>query len=788
MKATTAAFRAAQALDPQRTYKKAYLYRRQWNGAAYELAASLEITDDYLISVGTMSSQQDLVLGDWRTGNLDVVVWNPDNYWNEETVGGVWDGYIAQNSELEVEEGYLDESNIKHGITTYRGILTLDAVIEHPNKNRATIHLKSLSAPLENLSAEKLPDNQITGENIGTGDGITTEFYTAENGVGIIKSVYVAGTLQGVGLDYSISDTNVKTSPAKITFLAGHIPVSGAITCDYVYWYQDKTIEFLVEKLATDGTGITDVDIQPAIFPSDIQATEIINTDAEFDAGIKEGTYTDSQNKLFEEKIASLAMLDYQVMNTVRIYAQGFKATEDDSFLESTGWLLRTTATSPPIPSFNVIYSFTVELRADNAGSPGVVLETQTILQTIRFQASIPLDVFLWFDGFTNALTEDTQYWITIKKNTADLGPWNISLYQNADSDYTDGSLWISDTGGASWAANSPARNASFAAKIKTTWMSDTIDGTASITSWNTLTQNIIGSVYTLYTRTQAADAAWPTVFDESDWVEIGVGGVIGSTLERYLRIAIRFNKTTPIYSPWTTFSNGSIFETDGYVNSFTITYQTTTILISLANFEGKSRWDSIKALALWPDYEFGVTELNKFFYREKDLSEVVDLNINAIVDISEYKVDWNRIKNNIIATFGIYSVNKNPDTEGEASPNSFNKYGDLDFTVPDSGILSDEQFNLAENIAQIYYDRYKTKKWKVKFKAQLFGQLDGGDFVYLSYGKIASLFAWDHLPWRTYPWASGWSRPYGLSFKVIRVIYAPENMASGMMVEAVEV
>jgi hypothetical protein len=71
----------------------------------------------------------------------------------------------------------------------------------------------------------------ITSEAVGTGDGVTTVFYLDYKFVvADSQIVYVAGAAKVEDTDYSFDDDS-----GKITFLAGHIPASGAITADYRY-------------------------------------------------------------------------------------------------------------------------------------------------------------------------------------------------------------------------------------------------------------------------------------------------------------------------------------------------------------------------------------------------------------------------------------------------------------------------------------------------------------------------------------------------------------------------
>ena len=108
----------------------------------------------------------------------------------------------------------------------------------------------SLDAPhilLDDADAENY-STAVTGEILGTGDGTTTEFLTAEKNVGGIRRVTVGGVLKLPGIDYDIADTDTYDTQAKITFKSA--PSTGeAVACDYFCWHTSLPIHQAVSGL-----------------------------------------------------------------------------------------------------------------------------------------------------------------------------------------------------------------------------------------------------------------------------------------------------------------------------------------------------------------------------------------------------------------------------------------------------------------------------------------------------------------------------------------------------------
>ncbi len=764
MKTVTDEYLALQDSDARHYeyYRHTFLYRRQWTGAAYELVAALNI-DEYVIKIGRITTQQDLILGEWKTGNLKIDVFNDNKQWKRDESGGLWDGYIPEYSEISIEMGYIDSSDVKHGIIVYRGVLTFDSVIEDIEKKTASLKVRGFNEILENKSAEDIADNNITGETL-TNVGDDLNYTTANNGVGIFKRVYIDGVPAALGPDYTESQLNDTANPGKVTF--GIAQTGKTITADYVYWYQGKAIEYLVEKLV-ESAGITSHEIQSVIFPSDVEVDWIQDDEAEFDAGTLVNIDTPAGEDTLRMQEESQTSDNANTGKSV-----GLDVIDAQSFIpQNTGVLSRVA-----FMTFWAVSGGTVSIRADNGGDPAV-----GSLESKAFTAPAAYRYVNWKSGWTITLTQGVTYWLVVVIPD----PVASMLRYSTGDNYSNGhrARDLAGGGAPNW-AHYNTQDLFFAIKYAdntSTSMSDVLDtGVGNPTGWGLLeySKSALG-IFTFYTRSQAADAGWPDPFDVADWVEISESGLILSDVNRYLKVAIVMNYTVAK-------GDNNI---KPLLNAFTVNYTISNITIVLANFTGLSTLAAIRELSGYCDYEFGFKTDKTFFFRQKDLSSIPDIYLNGITGIKSYKIDWARLKNDITATFGNYTTRMNPDTEGDSSPNSFDKYGSLPFNISGGSILGDSDGNISKNIAEIWFERYKAEKYRTRLKCKIFGQLDIGDIAYLTYGILTTLLFWDSLQWDELYWGEEGEQPYGTAPKVIKVSFDPENMRDGgMEVEAVEV
>jgi len=261
-------------------------FRVTYNVFSYSWESAIDI-GEYLISVSDIFWNLDTEeLNVFRTSNVTLRLRNEDAEFEDDNPDGLMYGRILRHSLVQVKAGYKKPDGTELLLYVFSGVV--DDYKYAEGRRVLTVTLLGLNSLLDLYSAEDLPDNQVAGENLGTGDGSTKEFFTDNKGVGKVKTVYVAGVEKAEPTDYSVSQLNDKSNYAKVTFVTA--PSSGqSITCDYTYWYQDKSFKFLVEKLL-DLARITDREVEEVLFDNFIWNSQSWDTEAEFNAcAVKSG-------------------------------------------------------------------------------------------------------------------------------------------------------------------------------------------------------------------------------------------------------------------------------------------------------------------------------------------------------------------------------------------------------------------------------------------------------------------------------------------------------------------
>ncbi|MFW6135107.1 MAG: hypothetical protein ACOC5R_05980, partial [Elusimicrobiota bacterium] len=638
-------------------YRDVYLYKRYWDGSQYTLDSARNI-NNYIIKISPARKAQDLEQGSWKTANIDIKVKNEGQIWNRNS-GWIWDGFIPEFSEIKIEFGYLDNGT-KRTTGIFRGLLTFNGIRENLETRTATLHVKGVDELLRAYSAEELDDNIVTGETLGTGDGTEQTFTTANNGVGIINAVYFNGTKKDPASDYTVSVLNDKDNPAEITCTA---PNGETVTVDYVYWYQDKTIDYLIEKLI-DHAEITDYSIQTASFPNNVINHFETDTKTEWDNGTKDHLYTISgKDELYPEMIGIWDSDGGSKLNNDYYGGDGKVAQQ---FCFNRDITIKRIMFKAYIAYCDNCY-VKISIQTDSGDKPsGTILEEKTV------QENEEITPFFNTTGWNTNLSADTNYWVVLqpKSDTS----W-FYVYITEDYDYKK--LAIQITPGTWSELEGTVRDLSESSMLivllpvddnEFSWMSATEDCTTDLVGYGSyiVCENSgIGEERTFYTKSQNSDSGWPTSFDETEWDEV-VYNVIASEEKRYLRCAIKDNIDLPTEDNDTQLY---VISGDTVISEIDAEYYSSEFLISLADFSGHSVWSAIEELAGLVDYEFGFSTDRRFLFRSRNQGESTDKELYGVTKILDYKTDWNRLKNKITAEFGDYSKTMSPETEGESSP-----------------------------------------------------------------------------------------------------------------------
>lgn len=255
--------------------------------------------------------------------------------------------------------------------------------------------------------------------------------------------------------------------------------------------------------------------------------------------------------------------------------------------------------------------------------------------------------------------------------------------------------------------------------------LTDTVDCGTNLDSYvglTTLKTNYNG-VVKIYSKTSADDITYDAE------VEV-VSGVIASTERRYIRFR------TIIY--FTATGSSPIIQKEYF------TYKIDSLNIAMANFSGLTVQSAIEEFAKILDYDIGVDATGKYFFRAKNISVSVDMELSDSTNIKEIdnkNAGWSRIFNDIKVAIGNFIAEMSPVTEGETEPHSITKYGVRKLDIASSNIKVDDDLDLSSGLVEIYYDAYNLPKKSMRLKCKMLPQLELSDTVNVNW--VISSWGW---------------------------------------------
>lgn len=749
-------------------FAKVELKRRQEDGT---LDSAINL-DNYIISIDPINWKLDTEnLNEWKVSNLNIVVDNSDNIWDREYTNSIWNrtgsDYVPYKSEIKIIIGaYIDK-----GVYNYPGfepsevgdskdnyLYVFDGIIENiiyrPNSDEASIQVKGKESVLKNLSAEEAsnvvsneelyakyesgeatsdPSNdtngyfydsskswtadewsgyilriisgdgagneydidgntatrlECTGDNLysdgirdgdtyriikyGT-DGTVKTFATAKRGVGRIDEVRINTTAKERGVEYSISNLSDYDNPAEVEFEVA--PTSGDnVYADYIYWYRDKKIEELVEYLL-DHAGITDYEIDPVIFEGAIEYhTE--DECSEWTGGDYENIECDSDK---------LRLADF---NSYTDITDSTEYTADDSPTENFD-------NNGTMEEFQAVTRIKAEFKGFHMSGHTAYLEV--------------------LDGSSVVWSKKINFWTSYVTEYRDI---DLSLYFSEGETYTvrrrlpDGcrtkNLEVFHPAGDY--AKSGAYN------------SNSIDcesGGGTVTDFNIVTYSAdlkTEGEIVIFTSSSPDNSTWES------WTVLGSGGQIQSTTDRYLKYRVALG--------------GNQSETPE-LDSITLSWTKTSVSIELADFTGLTCWDALVELAKISGYQFGFDGLGEFFFIQRSKSGAPVFRFQDSVSIAElldYDLGLGRLYNLIKAEFGEFTEIISPNTEGESSPNSIDKYGERELTISGGNLLTSDNVNIANSICIRYYELFKNPRISFRTRGPMLPMLELNDVVRVPY------------------------------------------------------
>lgn len=727
------------------------LYRQAWNGSAYVYDDALDITG-YLTenSNGVIMWKLDKEqYGVFNLDNVTLTFRNDRNQWKQDNPKGLFpSGKLINNSKVVIKIGAQLADGTMSTLRSFTGYIAGDPDY-NPEEKNVTMTLVSALSIFEKNNAEEI-STLVTDELMGQDSG--TEFTTANNGVGIIVMVKRGTTLAGATeikptTGYTASDMNKPDLPLKITLVTGLTPGEKTY-CSYRYWYQDKTLEWLVEQIMVK-CGIATYSISAAVFSSSIENTWDFNSQENWDTCSKENIdtitspgsfkigliddfgdgdfsanpeWTVLYGSIFSIDGGRLRMDPTTPLSTIKtamsqtVGSWQFRLYPWSTFTLNdycNVWFMATgeeaTYKYPTAGYYlNLTVSATKIKRADGTVLINVA-ETPNNSTVIRIERSSAGVIKLYFNEVLKGTSAaDTTY------GTSDR--FAISAFEIDDSwaltfFFDDFYYWADGTTVGTGVLTSPVK-----------------DCGTSLSSWGNLTATYTGNSasVTIETASSADNSTW------DDWTAIGSTGEIQSALQRYIKFRITAalssltNPVTPVF------------------DQIYLKYYTSATTIDLVNLTGMSCKAALDRATEMPAYEVGFRADDSFVYRSRitGVSPVMELrsdtNIKTVRNLSD---GIDRVYNRVVAEFGIYK--KVADASTDTEPNSITKYGTREYPVSTSNLLPADNVNLAYAVAPTILAYTKTPRRRCTIETQFILHLELGDKVTVYYDEPQALRQW---------------------------------------------
>jgi len=271
MKSVSAAYKSMQTSSEIRPVRKAELYRRLSNGSGWETTPT-NITAE-IIRLDRLSWKLDTDdLNEFKASNIRIEINNETRIWDDGSTR--FSGFLRYRSKIRIHLG-LKPGSTDEIFPTFTGVI--EDIMEDSKTPTLQITLESMDAFLRTQTAEGA-GILVPNELIGIGNGVTADFFTTQNAVGIIKEVRVGGIRQRPGKVYSVSQLNEFAKPAKITFVASQPGAGQEVRVDYIRWKTNQQIHTMVQDLLTLVPQVPVDVIEPVTFIDPTFSAEVLHT------------------------------------------------------------------------------------------------------------------------------------------------------------------------------------------------------------------------------------------------------------------------------------------------------------------------------------------------------------------------------------------------------------------------------------------------------------------------------------------------------------------------------
>ena len=718
--------------------------RRYWDQStsAYVWEGSwTTISKDEISSLTPITAKLDTAqLNEFKISNIVLNLRDRFGKWMDQNVSGIFgpdasssNGYEAYWTKfrvrysVELSAGTTEELAMFVGVATdfnYDGMSQL-----------MTIRVDGLESLLQSANAENV-STSVTAKNIGTGDNIEVNFTTSNNGVGIIEEVSLDGIEKKPGKDFSISQLNDPDVPAKITFVTA--PGSSVVVrCSYKYWKQDQRIEDLVSDLLDEaGIATGDQVISEVVFNSIISSIFTQTDSSDFGAGTNTDIQVNANDFKFEfqnlaplgnketfEDFASIVdWTDNSTGGTRTIVSGNLECTGNGTDIEK--------ASDRVIGGWQLLYRFdgatnnpSIKIHfLDNSGSGSYYVLIAPGQPTIKLFDSASGEI----GSATYSSTLNTTHILDITRYPTGRMRVRDSAFPLSTIDVTD--TTFTNCNRIRIECDADINTIRFdsltypKATIDATHVSQTLDALiATPASWGRLLESATANGATITRSTRSSDDA--VVWDS--YVTANPNFGINSSLKRYLQVRYQISIDTTQNQ-------------DPIVEQYQAEYRTYATKIKLANFTNKTVYQAIKDFGKFSDFEFGFNEIEKFFFRSKDANTTIDDIIKRgenLLTLSQTSRGYDRTYSEVIANYGSFQSKARVTPDFKEAPTA--RFSERRLSLDSSGILIDNDTDVATGIANDYLNRYRQPRRRFRAKTKILPHLDLSDTIQLLYESV---------------------------------------------------
>lgn len=270
MKSVSNEYKAIQKSSLIHPVRRVELFRRLATGFGWEVVP-IDITTE-VVRLDRLSWKLDTdALNEFKASNIRIEVDNSDRQW--DGTSSRFAGFILYRSRIRITLG-LTVNDLEESFTAFTGVI--EDVSEDSSSPTVQLDVESLDALLRTQSGEAA-GILVTNELLGTGDGVASEFLTAQFPVGAIKEIRVGGEALRPGLRYSISNLNDPLQRGKVTFISAQPGPGQEVRADYVVWKRDQEIHQVVTDLLATVPQVPIGVVEPVVFDPPVER-EILHT------------------------------------------------------------------------------------------------------------------------------------------------------------------------------------------------------------------------------------------------------------------------------------------------------------------------------------------------------------------------------------------------------------------------------------------------------------------------------------------------------------------------------